>query len=343
MKVLSVIVPAYNMEKWLGDCLASIAPGRSDPAYEVIVVNDGSSDATSRIAHEWQALHPDVFRVIDKPNGQYGSCVNEALKVATGTYVMILDADDMFDASEFRKYLQALATMASEASPPDVVVNDFEWIDVGGRRYRTTCYGLPPMFGMDAILAVAGEISMHALAYRTGLLRDVGYRQTEGQCYTDIEWTTFPMASVRVGRSFPHVLYRYRTGRQGQSVEVASYVRNMNQLERMFESLARFRACRTENADKLQKAYVTEQVKRQALLVACIYFFEVPVRQARLGFDAFFGKVEALSSEAFEAMENKCVFTWSPFPLRYLRLWRRHSFMRLPLMLMLRLYERLVF
>ena len=60
---------------------------------EVIVVNDGSKDRTSEIAHGFEAMHPGVFRVIDKANGHYGSCINAGLKNASGPYVKVLDVD----------------------------------------------------------------------------------------------------------------------------------------------------------------------------------------------------------------------------------------------------------
>ena len=106
--VLTVIVPAYDMERWLDGCLSSVAPrpGTSLPPYEVVVVNDGSRDRTSAIAHEWQRRYPNVFRVLDKVNGHYGSCVNAALPLAEGLYVKVLDADDAFDPEVFTDYLE---------------------------------------------------------------------------------------------------------------------------------------------------------------------------------------------------------------------------------------------
>ena len=115
--VLTVIVPAYDMERWLDACLAPLAPmeGERLPPYEVVVVNDGSRDRTSAIAHEWQRRHPNVFRVIDKPNGHYGSCINAALAEAAGTYVKVLDADDAFCRAMFVDYLDLLAKQIGRA------------------------------------------------------------------------------------------------------------------------------------------------------------------------------------------------------------------------------------
>ena len=106
-KILTVIVPSYNMEKYLPKCLGSlvVAPELME-RLEVLVVNDGSTDRTSDIAHEFATKYSNSFRVIDKANGHYGSCINAALRVAMGRYVKILDADDSFDPDEFSKFIE---------------------------------------------------------------------------------------------------------------------------------------------------------------------------------------------------------------------------------------------
>ena len=133
-KVLSVIVPSYNMEAYLPRCLGSLVV--DDKALlqklDVIVVNDGSKDRTSEIAHEFESKYPGVFRVIDKTNGHYGSCINAALPVAEGEYVKVLDADDSVDTNEFEKLLLAISEELGKKDQADVVVSDFVNVDPDG-------------------------------------------------------------------------------------------------------------------------------------------------------------------------------------------------------------------
>ena len=107
-KILTIIVPSYNMEAYLPKCLGSLIIDDKDllQKLEVIVVNDGSKDRTSEIAHEFEANYPGVFRVIDKKNGHYGSCINAGLAIATGFYVKVLDADDWFVTGHFQNFLR---------------------------------------------------------------------------------------------------------------------------------------------------------------------------------------------------------------------------------------------
>ena len=342
--VLTVIVPAYDMERWLDGCLSSLAPmeGERLPPYEVVVVNDGSRDRTSAIAHEWQRRHPNVFRVLDKANGHYGSCINAALAKAKGTFVKVLDADDTFSHARFAEYLELLAKLATRSDVPDVVVNDEEWVAANGTSITVRRYGLPNEFDMSRLLACAQTITIHALAYRTDLLRQMGYRQTEGIPYTDTEWFTLPMAQVHSGAYFGHVLYRYSIQRLGQSIEAAAYARDIDALVKVFD---RMRAVYLD--DKVARAaandaFLLEQLKRLALLIGSVCLFNLPTKRTTEVLAPFLQKVSADLPEVLASLDAACVFSWSPLPLRHLRFWRRYPCLRRPLCALLRAYVRVL-
>lgn len=83
-KLLTIVIPTYNMQDYLPRCLDSLVlyDGALMEQLEVLVINDGSKDNSSAIAHEYEAKFPNTFRVIDKENGNYGSCINRGLKEA---------------------------------------------------------------------------------------------------------------------------------------------------------------------------------------------------------------------------------------------------------------------
>ncbi len=338
--VLTVIVPAFDMERWLDACLATLAPmgGERLPPYEVVVVNDGSCDRTSAIAHDWQRRHPDVFRVLDKANGHYGSCVNAALAVAEGTYVKVLDADDVFCHTMFADYLELLAKLATRADLPDVVVNDEEWVAPDGTSVNVRRYGLPDEFDMTHLLACAQIITIHALAYRTDLLRQMGYRQTEGIPYTDTEWFTLPMAQVRSGVHFGQTLYRYSIQRPGQSIEAAAYARDVGALVKVFDRMRAAYLDDTVARAAANQAYLLEQLKRLALLIGSVCLFNLPAKRTTEVLAPFLEKVSADLPEVWTALDAARVFSWSPLPLHHLRFWRRHPRLRRPLLALLRAY-----
>ena len=127
-KLLTIVIPTYNMQDYLHRCLDSLVLKDEQlmSQLEVLVINDGSKDNSSAIGHEYETKFPNTFRVIDKENGNYGSCVNRGLKEATGKYIKVLDADDWFDTDEFVKYLAELLKVDA-----DLVLTDYSIVDAG--------------------------------------------------------------------------------------------------------------------------------------------------------------------------------------------------------------------
>ena len=93
MKKVSVIVPVYNVCDYLGECLDSIINQEYDN-YEVIVVNDGSTDNSLAIAKKYEKKYSDKIRVFDKKNGGLSSARNYGMKKSTGEYLLFVDSDD---------------------------------------------------------------------------------------------------------------------------------------------------------------------------------------------------------------------------------------------------------
>ena len=92
---LSVIVPVYNVEKFLPRCLESLLrQGMETGEYEVICVNDGSPDNCGSILADYKVQHPDIFKVITQENQGLGGARNTGTAQARGEYVTYLDSDD---------------------------------------------------------------------------------------------------------------------------------------------------------------------------------------------------------------------------------------------------------
>ena len=101
---LSFIIPCYNVEKYVGECLASVS-AQTDPEWEAICVDDGSTDRTGAIINEF-ADRDSRFKVIHKINGGLSSARNAGLALAAGEWLFYLDADDItpeWTIKEFRK------------------------------------------------------------------------------------------------------------------------------------------------------------------------------------------------------------------------------------------------
>ncbi len=116
--VVSLLVPICNVEKYLRECLDSAA-AQTLQDIEIICINDGSTDSSPSIIHEY--VERDArFRMIDKPNSGYGDSMNRGIEAARGEYIGILESDDfMFPAA-----LQALVDRARQTNA-QVVKGDF--------------------------------------------------------------------------------------------------------------------------------------------------------------------------------------------------------------------------
>jgi len=222
-KLLSVVVPTYNMEKLLNRCLDSlILPSQLMDLLEIIVVIDGSTDHSSEIAHSYNKRFPNSFVVIDKENGNYGSCINAGLSRATGKYFRILDADDEFNTEEFIKFIEAIENLKSNV---DTIItnysilfdksNKIRYIKNNNLKYST-------IMAFDSIdLWKSGNSSMavmHAITYRTDLLKEIDFKQQTGISYTDTEYVFIPMLYAQSIVLFDISLYIYHMGREGQTV-----------------------------------------------------------------------------------------------------------------------------
>lgn len=222
VKLLSIIVPTYNMEAYLDRCLSCVIVDSTEvmSQYEVIVVNDGSTDRSAEIAHGFERQYPETFRVIDKENGNYGSCINVALPVAQGKYVKVLDADDMFDKDAFMEFLlelkeldvDTILTEVNEVNLDNEILLKKDSPDIEANRV------LP---WQSLIPFARGFMFSHYFTYRRQMLLDIQYHQTEGYYYTDNEWVAYPLTAFQTVYYLPLSLYRYTRGRVGQSVSMA--------------------------------------------------------------------------------------------------------------------------
>lgn len=112
--LVSVVVPVYNTEKYLRRCMdALLAQTIEQSGFEIIAVNDGSTDSCPGILKEYADRYPGVIRIFNKTNGGQASARNLGIQMARGRYVGFADSDDYVDRTLFQKlYEKAKATDA---------------------------------------------------------------------------------------------------------------------------------------------------------------------------------------------------------------------------------------
>lgn len=261
------------MEKYLHKCLDSlIIDDEGMKQLEVLVINDGSKDSSSQIAHGYQDKYPDTFRVIDKENGNYGSCINCGLKEATGKYVKVLDADDSFENKNVDSFLRLLSKVDTDMILSGVcTVNEQNAITGVIKRIINT--DKVHKFGDLYNTLLTPFVQMHEVTYKRENLIKTNYRQEEGISYTDQQWMHIPMLSVNTICFFNEIIYRYLVGREGQTVNMNVAAKSMPQKLKitkiLIETANENRCCDEYHFNYLKKR-ILENAKENYKYVLCI-------------------------------------------------------------------------
>lgn len=231
-KILTIVIPTYNMEKYLHRCLDSIILEGEEQfkKLEVLVVNDGSKDSSSEIAHNYEKKYPSVIKVIDKENGNYGSCFNRGLKEASGKYIKLLDADDYYNTDELKKYLIELSE-----TDADIVFSSFNIVDETGKvtssmEIPTGIKGTSMYFNEYRLFDKLPKnlVAMHAIGIKRENLIKNGYFQQQGISYTDTEYSFFGLLYANTLYFSSSCLYQYYVGREGQTVSIDAQIKHTN-------------------------------------------------------------------------------------------------------------------
>ena len=223
-KILSIIIPTYNMESLLTQCLNSLLVSKNLDMLEVLVVNDGSIDKSSQIAHQYEVEYSNSFRVIDKANGNYGSCINAALPLVKGKYVRILDADDSYNTENLNQFIDFLSDI-----DVDLVLSDFSHYNMDGKMLSFKNFNLPLNQSFDfQDIPLGTFLPMHSVTYKSSIFDKIEYHQTEGVSYTDMEWIFYPMSQVNTVYYYNKEIYRYLVGRDGQTMDFSAILKRQS-------------------------------------------------------------------------------------------------------------------
>ena len=128
MPKVSVIVPFYNVEKYIEKCLESLV-NQTLEEIEIILVNDGSQDNSYKIAKQFKDSYPNKIRYLEKTNGGLGDARNFGINYATGEYIAFLDSDDYVEATMYEEMYQK-----AKQEDADMVECDFWWEYLNKKR-----------------------------------------------------------------------------------------------------------------------------------------------------------------------------------------------------------------
>lgn len=256
-KLLTLVVPSYNVENYIRRCLDTLVQGGE--AVEIIVVNDGSKDNTALIAQEYVNEYPAIVKLVTKENGGHGSTVNKGLELATGEYFFVVDSDDWLDVKALHTLLKTIKDTKKKNISVDMFIVNYVYEHVEDGTSNAVHYrnALP----VNKVFTWADTkkfdlvqfILMHSTVQKTSILRQSGVVLPEHTFYVDNILVYQPLPYFKTMYYIDIDLYRYYIGRIDQSVSHTSMINRIDQYIRVAKIMISSHHLETIEDPKLRK------------------------------------------------------------------------------------------
>lgn len=248
-KYITFTVPCYNSQDYMSRCIDSLLVGGRD--VEIIVVDDGSTDATGEIADMYEKAYPGIVRAVHKENGGHGSGVNAGLKAAKGIYFKVVDSDDWLDEGAYQRLLGRIRRFCAMKESghvreiPDMFVCNYIYDHLDEGTYHAVHYR--NVFPVEVMcdwndigrFHASQYLIMHALVFRTALLKEADVVLPEHTFYVDNIFAYKPLPCVRHIYYMDTDLYHYYIGRPDQSVNEKVLMSRIDQQIKVTEIVLR--------------------------------------------------------------------------------------------------------
>ena len=210
--LVSIIIPVYNVEKYLDKCIASVV-GQTYQNLQIILVDDGSTDRSPAICDDWKERDSRIT-VVHQPNGGLSRARNAGLKLATGEFVGFVDSDDWIEPNMFETLLSALLETNA-----DIAVGGFEGFteDSKSITYAQPKSSERSLYSTEEtlkrLLLLRGFIRNFVWnkLYKRTVLSDIAF--PEGRLYEDVTWTAQVIGNAKsvvcVNQIFYHYIHRH--------------------------------------------------------------------------------------------------------------------------------------
>ena len=241
MKLLSIIVPMYNSEKWLPKCVESLIH-QDIPAeeYEIILVDDGSPDGCRKLAKDYASRYGNIL-VLSRPNGGTSAARNTGIHAAQGKYLYFVDPDDYILENSLK---DILCKMEDESL--DVLRFAYVEVDENGKEVQSVKHPEPIDYSpgiMEGCRFMAerlgGACYVWTYLFRTAIIKENSIYCQEGVYYDDTTWLPQVLMhakrveSIDVRRHF----YLIRSGSLVQAITPSAIQKKIQGLKYIIEEL----------------------------------------------------------------------------------------------------------
>lgn len=210
-KILTVKVAAYNVEKYIRQCLDPFTNEKYRDEIQVIIVNNQCEDDTLKIIKEYEEKLPNVFQVITQSNKGYASTFNKGFEFAIGKYFTHLDGDDWFEEEELCRFISILKSCDS-----DLVVSNVRGVfdkEKQTKEFRFNNVVSCHEYLFDEVYSTSKQnVGSHAITVKTSILKDNKIVVHEGYFIPEVEYELLIVPYIKTIMFTGEFLYNYRTG-----------------------------------------------------------------------------------------------------------------------------------
>ena len=310
--VLSIVVPAYNVENYLEKCIVSLVNHRNSHKTEVIIVNDGSTDNTLQIAQKLEKQAKGIVKIVDKENGGHGSTINVGIQMAKGRYFRLVDGDDWVDGEQLASLIDLL-----EHEEADIVLNkgSYEYVEKGlfeniidyDMMNEGQLYKFDNLVYEGYGFKTYGPL-LTTTNIKTEVLKRADFKLSEKMPYVDMEFNSFSLKYVNTIKYYDLDIYRYLIGRAGQTVSPEAWKKKYRDHATII-----FHILSVINDDKdfsqMKKKYIYEHIITQ-MVDSQIFMYDIALAWNEI--DDFLLKLQqyatayAVSMEYIEKKQGNC-------------------------------------
>jgi glycosyltransferase involved in cell wall biosynthesis len=270
---VSVIVPIFNVEKYLRECLDSII-GQTLKDMEIILIDDGSTDNCPEIVDEYAAMDKRII-AIHKKNDGLGNTYNTGLARATGEYIGMVEPDDWIEQDMYESlYTHAFETKAQivkckfyryDSRKPLKKQNEIEMLGLFGKVIFDERKDAPKdVFDIEKCpLLLAVHSSVWAGVYESTFIKKIKFVEARGAGYSDLNWTIEALLTAEKIAIVPRPMNHWRMEDQGSST--LTYDRRcLAMAKRSSETLQMAKKSPKWNNDAIKQGYYIQALNANA-------------------------------------------------------------------------------
>ena len=274
MKYISFVVPCYNSQDYMEKCIDSLLIGKED--VEIIIVDDGSTDKTGKIADRYQKKYPTIVKAIHQPNGGHGEGINTGLKHATGKYFKVVDSDDWVDKKAYKEILKKVKKIDA-----DLIVMNYVYTYTDGRENQTINFS--NVFKNNEVITwdqigkfkLTQYLSLHSMMYKKSVLDEAKIDLPKHVFYEDNLFIYLPLPYTKSIYYLDVDFYQYFIGRADQSVQEPQLIKRSSH-----QVLVTKEICNKYDLDTIENKKLRKMMYRE-----CVFVMTIGVIFSRLAYN----------------------------------------------------------